>query len=259
MSLGYQTACQSCNSKIRSKAIVFMAHNASIFHHKIILDGLTRETAKLFKIMGGISSSITGLLFMNRVKFLDTNNFVAGTLEEIYEQHTGIITSPDQYVTKYMNLCVDWDFNINHVCAVLNLEEFKNEVLTTRLSDSDTSEGINVFSDTSPSVDPDTIRPIRPFYKNFITNYRNETVVHHYMNTRIYIIAEVMADFVKWCMGHFLITPLQCFGLGAYSFHCAFANVDQGYEYIRNTEMLRVIQDNIRGKDKKLQNALHLI
>jgi hypothetical protein len=254
---GYQSICQACNFKIRAQAICWLAHGASTFHHRLIINELTSDS-RSFKIVGGCGTEIPGILYCGKTMFIDVKKFITGSTQEIFNQHLG----NDCFDTTEKFPILDQMFSGNKAKMCLTAQQFEKytKLVTSTNSDDNT---YSVFAESPKMTDYELF----DMWCNVFDNgYRDEFLKQFpegafgneakciYLYTRVSILADATKRFVDYCMTNFGLTPLQFFGTGSFSFCAAFSNVPERFEYIRNIKMIKMFNaaGSMRGRFKLL-------
>lgn len=243
--------CMKCNTRASARAVVFIAHNATTFHHPFILSMLNSKTVKRIRTLAKSDKEVVALYIDRKSNCIDSNSFLSASLDELVrrlERSAGCAGK------------TEWEFNQKFAVSIkkftpTQIKEFikigELPLTSSWLSFHSNAPNLPFRWEISDDVTGELVtesqyEAMEKLYsslgckvvKNFVTKY---------ILARTTLLADVMQHFTTTCMEAYKLYPLHCVSLSQYSYNVAMYMAEGRYENIRDPTIIEFLNRGKRG------------
>jgi len=238
-----------CNLRIKLKKLLpTVCHNATNFDHAIVLRGFKKGTVKSVLVIPKNSEKFLGFIVNHRLKFLDSCQFLLHSLAKLTEDLKKSGLHKFKYTKEYFQNEYQKDE-----------ETIDRLLLSKQVYPYDYMTGPDVYNDTQlPSQDQ--------FYDGLNDKHLSDSDYKHAQNvwnefnckilrdyTRLYsisdslLLADIFESFRDTAFENQGLDPLYVWSAPGFTWQCAMKASKFPLEYIKDFEMLEMIDQGIRG------------
>ena len=239
------TLCNRCNLQVKFKnQLPMVCHNSVNFDHNIVIQSFDMEDVTSVRAIPKTTEKFLGLIVNNRCKFMDSCQFLKASLSSLVKNLRKMGIDKFKYTKKYFG------------CDEKVLEEL---ILCKQVYPYDYMTGPEVYNETKlpaqekfydglnqkPLSDKDYAHAQKVWdYFGFKT-FRDFT--RFYSITDALLLADVFENFRDTAFEAQNLDPLYKWSAPGYSWECAMYSSKVSLEYVKDFEILNMLEGAIRG------------
>ena len=231
-------ACSSCNLNVKQKQSSFIPvifHNFSGYDCHLFFNELFKQKdRRKFDCIPKTDEEYISVNF-GCLRFIDSYRFLQSKLAKLVESIPDTpILSNHFHVTSLLKKKLAYPYekfksydSLLEPFAGLSKEDFYSTLTQSYAADEE-------------------IERTNEIIKHF--NIENGLqLTELYLKTDVLLLADVFENFIKLSTKEFGINPLYCVSLPGYTWNCGLSFLEQTLDYIKDIDMLLLIENNIRG------------
>jgi len=240
----YSIICSSCNIQCIKKCVCVISHNFCERDSFFILKNILPCYVDQFDISPKQSSAILSMTWRKDVSFIDSKMLVDSSIGDmsnrmVMSANNGNIYKYFPFTTHEFSKEADPCLFTNKIEFPVRFRHFKGNTPTEFPLYEEFLGGENQLSPEEYDV-----------CKRMYTETSCSTLAEYaklYARASVIQLADVMLNFVQWCINSFSITPLHSPSISSFAFDAAFVKTGASFEHIKDPEMISWISDAIKA------------